>query len=125
MTSFQCKKLTLDTNASQIELFLNSFDTICCDVDGVLRTGTRAIDGSPEAIEGLRKLGKDIFYMSNSCLQSRKDYLRSLESKGYNGKLGDIFTASFACVQYLKDIGFSKTVYVLGPSAIGEESIPC
>ena len=121
MTSFQCKKLTLDTNASEIELFLNSFDTILCDVDGVLRTGSRAIDGSPEAIEGFRRLGKDIFYMSNNCLQSRKDYLRSLESKGYNGKLGDIFTASFACVQYLKDIGFSKTVYVLGPSAIGEE----
>ena len=59
--------------------------------------------------------------MSNSCLQSRKDYLQSLVSKGYNGKLGDIFTASFACAQYLKDIGFSKTVYVLGPSAIGEE----
>ena len=121
MAPVQCKKLNANNAISEIKLFLNSFDTILCDVDGVLRTGSRVIDGSPEAIEGFRKLGKNIFYVSNNCLQSRKDYLESLLSKGYNGKLEDMFTASFSCVQYLKDIAFSKTVYVLGPSAIGEE----
>lgn len=116
-----CKQLDTKIDNPEIDAFFNSFDTVLCDVDGVLRTGSRVIEGSPEAIKGFRKLGKDVIYMSNSCLHSRKDYLRSLTSMGYNGKIDDIFTASFACVQYLKDIGFSKTVYVLGPSAIGEE----
>ena len=108
-------------NSSEVDSFLGSFDTILFDVDGVLRIGSRAIDGSPETIELLRKIGKNIYYVSNSSLQSRQEYLDSLIEKGYEGQKDDMFTSSYSCVQFLKGIGFSKTVYVLGTNAIGIE----
>ena len=115
-----CKEIDL-ISSEEIDTFLDSFDTVLCDVDGVLRIGSRAIDGSPEAIQQLRQLGKSIYYVSNSSLQSRKEYLDSLVQKGYEGCVDDMFTPSYSCAQYLKDIGFSKTVYVLGTKAVGEE----
>ena len=120
MSSTRCKQIELIPTA-EIDNFLDSFDTILCDVDGVLRTGSHVIDGSPDTIEALRKLGKHVYYVSNSSLQSRKDYLKSLARFGYGGESQDMFTSSYICAQYLKDIGFSKTAYVLGTEAIGKE----
>ena len=120
MATRYCKEIESLTN-SQVDEFLNSFDTILCDVDGVLRTGSRVVEGSPEAIRSFRKIGKDIYYVSNNAMHSRKDYLKKLKSLGFSGELQDIFTTSYICAQFLKQQQFSKTVYVLGPKGIAQE----
>ena len=120
MASRHCKNIDLLTN-SDIHAFIDSFDTILCDVDGVLRTGSHVIGGSPEVIQAFKELGKQVYYVSNNCMQSRKTFLERFVRLGYHGNVEDVFTTSYLCAQYLKEQHFSKTAYVLGPKGIQEE----
>ena len=72
---------------SELDDFLNSFDTILTDCDGVLWTGSFAIDGSPEVIQAFRKLGKKVIYVTNNSTKSRKEYLKKVTDLGFGGDL--------------------------------------
>ena len=71
---------------SEVDAFLSSFDTVLTDCDGVLWTGSVAIDGSPEVIQALRKLGKKVIYVTNNSTKSRKEYLTKVTELGFGGE---------------------------------------
>ena len=102
------------------EKFLTSFDTILTDRDGVLWVGGKAIEGSPEAIMRLRKLGKRIIFVTNNGM-SRNDLLLRCQQLGFGGEIDDMITSSYLCASYLKQLEFTKTVYVFGGKGLKEE----
>lgn len=59
----------------QLAAFLDSFDTVLTDCDGVLWMGDTAIDGSADALNQLRELGKRIFYVTNNSTKLRDEYV--------------------------------------------------
>lgn len=120
MSSVSCKEIG-SMSHSELDDFLNSFDTVLTDCDGVLWTGSVAIDGSPEVIQALRKLGKKVIYVTNNSTKSRKEYLTKFTDLGFGGEALDIFTPSYLSALYLKQQNFTKTVYVFGSKGIVNE----
>ena len=63
-------------SVSVVESFLNSFDTVLTDCDGVLWNESEPIQGSPEAINLLRRLGKKVVYVTNNSGHTRVGYVQ-------------------------------------------------
>ena len=119
MTTFSYKNL--DSIRSQdIETFLKSFDTVLTDCDGVLWNGPRPIKGSPEAIQGLRQLGKRVIFVTNNP-RSRTDVLDKCINLGFGGCISDVITSSYLCARYLTLQNFKQKVYAFGSKGLRDE----
>ena len=86
MSFVSCKEIG-SLSKSELDAFLNSFDTVLTDCDGVLWAGSYAIDGSPEVVQALRKIGKKVIYVTNNSTKSRKEYLKKVTDLGFGGDL--------------------------------------
>ena len=85
MSSVRCKEIEHLSN-NEIDEFLNSFETVLTDCDGVLWTGSQAIDGSPQVIQAFRHLGKKVIYVTNNSTKSRNGYLKKVTELGFGGE---------------------------------------
>lgn len=75
----QSKKL------SDFKKLLSSVEVVCFDCDGVLYHGPDQIPGVPETLEGLKKLGKSIFFVTNNSTKSREENMKKLANFGITG----------------------------------------
>ena len=96
----------------EVQKFLSSFDTVLTDCDGVLWNGPRLLDGSAEVIQGLRKLGKRIIFVTNNGTRTRQDVLDKCIKLGFGGEIKDVFTSSYLCARYLKMKNFNQKVFL-------------
>lgn len=108
-------------NKGTYEEFMDSFDTIVTDCDGVLYINNDAIDGVPKALNNLRKMGKKIIFATNNSTKNRVQFLQKLRKLGYEANLNEVFPTSYASALYLKQINFKRSVYVLGSQGIADE----
>ncbi|XP_078051427.1 uncharacterized protein LOC144477577 [Augochlora pura] len=63
-----------DFTAEQLEDFLNSFDVVFSDCDGVLWNSDKQIPGAIETLRRLQELGKTIYLVTNNSAVSFKRY---------------------------------------------------
>ncbi|GBP19886.1 Glycerol-3-phosphate phosphatase [Eumeta japonica] len=110
-----------DATKEEIQTFLNSFDTVLTDCDGVLWIDNNAIPGSPETMNQFRKLGKKIFYVTNNSTKIRSDFAIKAQELGFIASADEILSTAYLVAHYLKGIGFTKKVYMIGSNGIGEE----
>ncbi|XP_034831312.1 glycerol-3-phosphate phosphatase-like [Maniola hyperantus] len=110
-----------EATADQVQEFLNSFDTVLCDCDGVLWINNNAIPGSPEAMNYFRQMGKRIFYVTNNSTKMRSDFAVKAQELGYIAEPEEILSTAYLVAHYLKGIGFTKKVYLIGSNGIGDE----
>ncbi|XP_060802705.1 glycerol-3-phosphate phosphatase isoform X2 [Amyelois transitella] len=110
-----------EASKDQIQDFLNSFDTVLSDCDGVLWIDNNAIQGSADAMNYFRKLGKKIFYVTNNSTKIRSDFAAKAQQMGFIASQEEILSTAYLAAHYLKGIGFTKKVYVLGSNGIAEE----
>lgn len=118
--------MVLDTiesldNKSSFEEFMDSFDTIVTDCDGVLYINNDPIDGVPKALNTLRRYGKKVIFATNNSTKNRIQCLQKLRKLGYDANLNEVFPTSYASALYLKQINFNRSVYVLGSQGIADE----
>ncbi|XP_063382471.1 glycerol-3-phosphate phosphatase [Cydia fagiglandana] len=105
----------------QVQEFLNSFDTVLTDCDGVLWIDNNAIPGSADAMNYFRKIGKKIFYVTNNSTKIRSDFAAKAQQLGFIASQDEILSTAYLAAHYLKGIGFTKKVYLVGSNGIGEE----
>ncbi|KAJ2944394.1 hypothetical protein O0L34_g18404 [Tuta absoluta] len=110
-----------DATKDQVQEFLNSFDTVLTDCDGVLWIDNNAIPGSPETMNFFRKMGKKIFYVTNNSTKIRKEFAEKATQLGYIASPDEILSTAYLAAHYLKGIGFSKKVYLIGSNGIADE----
>ncbi|CAH0694107.1 unnamed protein product [Spodoptera exigua] len=110
-----------DASKDQVQDFLNSFDTVLTDCDGVLWIDNNAIPGSADAMNYFRKLGKKIFYVTNNSTKIRSEFASKATQLGFIASQEEILSTAYLVAHYLKGIGFTKKVYLLGSNGIGEE----
>ncbi|XP_042876222.1 glycerol-3-phosphate phosphatase-like isoform X2 [Penaeus japonicus] len=106
---------------SCIEEFLNSFDNVLTDCDGVLWRGDDIIGRSNEALSLIRSLGKKILYITNNSTKTREEYAKKCESMNFVADKEDIMSSAYATAFYLNQQQFNKKVYILGASGIALE----
>jgi len=108
-------------NKSAVKDFLNSFDTILSDCDGVLWVNNGAVPGAPAALNKLRAMGKKICFATNNSTKTREEFEKKLKGLGYDCNFDELFPTSFSTAVYLKSIGFKKKVFIIGCSGIADE----
>ncbi|KAF7987761.1 hypothetical protein HCN44_003624 [Aphidius gifuensis] len=100
-----------------IKNFLDSFDTVLSDCDGVLWLLNSPISGAFDALKNLEKLGKKILFVSNNNLSTVDDYLKKFEMMGYNAKPEQIVIPSIVILEHLLSINFEGKALVIGSPA--------
>merc|ERR1719460_649465 len=104
--------------------FLGGVEVFIFDCDGVIWKGDTVIEGVPEGLDMLRKMGKRVFFVTNNSTKSRKGYKGKFTSLGLEVKPEEIFSSSFAAAAYLEQTKFKesgKKVYIVGEVGIQEE----
>ncbi|CAL1288217.1 unnamed protein product [Larinioides sclopetarius] len=118
MAPRNCKKIDESVISSG---FLNSFDYVLTDCDGVLWMGNDAIPGSVETINTLKNMGKPVIYVTNNSTKSRDEYLKKCDTLGFPATVDAIVSTSYCAAAYLQSINFKKKVYIFGSTGIAAE----
>lgn len=108
-------------NKMAFEEFMDSFDTIVTDCDGVLYINNDPIDGVVKALNTLRRYGKKIIFATNNSTKNRYQCAQKLRKLGYIAETNEVFPTSYASALYLKQMNFTRSVYVLGSQGIADE----
>ncbi|KAJ3254735.1 hypothetical protein HK103_006887 [Boothiomyces macroporosus] len=104
--------------------FVSNFDTFLFDCDGVIWQGNDLIPGVKQVLLELRKLNKQILFVSNNSTKSRKSYLKKFESLGIQASVDEVFGSAYCAAYYMKhQLAFppNKQVYVVGMHGICDE----
>jgi phosphoglycolate phosphatase len=112
--------MNLDSKERVAE-FLNKFDFILSDCDGVLWVNNDVIPGAPQAINKLRAKGKRVCFATNNSTKTRTEFQSKLTKLGYESNLDELFPTSYSTAIYLKSIGFDRKVFIVGSSGIAGE----
>ncbi|KAG8240466.1 hypothetical protein J437_LFUL010804 [Ladona fulva] len=104
-----------------LKRFVDSFDTVLTDCDGVLWVENNAIEGSPEVLKKLRELGKKVFYVTNNSTKDRKDYVSKCLKLNYQATEEEIVSTAYLVANYLKSINFRKKAFLIGSAGFAKE----
>lgn len=79
------------------------------------------LPGSSETINSLVNLKKRVYLVTNNSQTTREEMLAKCLKMGYNLSVDSMITSSYVTAHYLKQIGFDKKAYVIGPSQLAKE----
>ncbi|XP_013139343.1 PREDICTED: phosphoglycolate phosphatase 1B, chloroplastic-like [Papilio polytes] len=97
-------------NTSDLKVFLDSFDHVFSDCDGVIWAKT-PLPGAGEFFERMQQLGKTVHFVSNNSLRTRQNYEDLFTAANINQGFEKLTVPSTAIAEYLKSINFNKTVF--------------
>ncbi len=80
-----------------------SVDGLLIDIDGVLLLGAEVIPGAPEAIQALRARDIPHRFVTNSTIYCRYSLLDRLRALGFDMDVEEVYTATYAAAQYLRN----------------------
>lgn len=104
------------------QVFIDSFDTIITDCDGVIWNSNGAFEGAAKTLSQLSICGKTIYYVTNNSTKTRAQLLSKFQKLGFDVTENRVFNTSSLAAAYVKDVlPPNKTVYVVGSKAISEE----
>ncbi|XP_052860646.1 uncharacterized protein LOC128267770 [Anopheles cruzii] len=104
----------LDLSKDEQKSFLNSFDTLMSDCDGVLWNFTGPIPGVDRALQLLRADGKKLAFISNNGMRTMDEYRKKFNALGIDVKQDEIVHPALTTVHYLKSIDMHDAVYCIG-----------
>lgn len=105
---------------SQVQEFVNSFDTVLTDCDGVLWMESQVLQGSPQVLNKFREMGKKVFYVTNNSTKFKKDFVSKAKNMGFICDESEMISTSFLTANYLKEKNVKKA-YVIGSGGIAQE----
>jgi glycerol 3-phosphatase-2 len=74
---------------------------VCCDLDGVLWRGDRAIAGSAEAVAALRGAGVRVAFLTNNSSRTVDVIIGQLRAMGIDAEPDDVLTSAQAAARVL------------------------
>jgi len=100
-------------SVEQLEEFLMSFDTVLCDVDGVLWQLNKLIEGTSETLARLQDRGKQVYLVTNNSTKTLENYCEKVQHTRFNLKLDQVINTIKLIVWYLKKIDFRDEVFAI------------
>lgn len=110
-----------EASSDEIKRFLDSFDTVLSDCDGVLWFENDVIKNSDLTMNRFRELGKRVFYVTNNSTKTREELVKKCEKLGFKANQGDVISTAYLAAEYLKNLGFNKRVYIIGNEGVVKE----
>ncbi|XP_059617941.1 uncharacterized protein LOC132262631 [Phlebotomus argentipes] len=107
-------KPLLKLSSDERKQFLDSFDIMMADCDGVLWNLFSPIPGTGETLNTLDALGKKIIYMSNNSIRTEKNYEDKVTKIGFKFERENLVHPIAAIIRYLKKINFQGLIYMIG-----------
>ncbi|XP_001867828.2 glycerol-3-phosphate phosphatase [Culex quinquefasciatus] len=104
----------LELSQQERKEFLDSFDCVLTDCDGVLWTVFEPIPGVGAGLTGLLAAGKTIRYITNNSVRSLASYSAQLRTLGVTLDPADLIHPAKSIVGHLKSINFRGLIYCLG-----------
>ena len=101
-------------NIKDVELFV-------FDLDGTVYIGDEEIEGSFEAINALRKMGKRICFFTNNSSRMHTDYIARLNNLGLRTYSDEIYTSGQVTCEHILDNYRGSRVYLLGNDRLRNE----
>ncbi|MBP2233426.1 HAD superfamily hydrolase (TIGR01450 family) [Azospirillum agricola] len=101
-----------------LSLFLEPYDTLLVDVDGVLTHHGEFSDAAMHALKTFRS--KNIFICTNSVRRTPSIIASRLASLGLSIPADDVFTGARAAVAFLRRLDNTQKVYLFGCGSASE-----
>uniref|UniRef100_A0ABD2W107 Phosphoglycolate phosphatase n=1 Tax=Trichogramma kaykai TaxID=54128 RepID=A0ABD2W107_9HYME len=101
--------------------FFDSFDTVLTDCDGVLWMEMNPLHHSAEVMNHFQDMGKRVFFVTNNSTKTREEFADKCKILNFRISKNNLLCTSNLAAQYLKNLNFKKTVYVIGKSGITKE----
>ncbi|XP_069503447.1 glycerol-3-phosphate phosphatase [Ambystoma mexicanum] len=119
MASSKCVRLA---GAAAKDFLSGAVDTVLFDCDGVIWRGDQVIPGAPEVINGLKRAGKQVFFITNNSTKTREMYAEKLSKMGFVVEKEEVFGTAFCTAIYLRKIAkLDGKVYLIGGKALSQE----
>lgn len=97
------------------------FKAVILDLDGCLYRGDTVIQGAPEALEELRRMGLRILFLTNNATRTVEEYTVRLRNMGLSCFQGEVLTSGLATSIYLNERYGTVSVLPVGGDAIKRE----
>jgi len=78
------------------------------DINGVLYTGRKPVEGASDTVEFLREEGYDFRFITNATQSSRETLCKKLSALGFGIRKDDIFSSPVATARYIKESGRTR-----------------
>lgn len=105
---------------SEYERSLKDVDTFIFDLDYTVWHWNRLIPNVKDTIEDLRSKGKDIYYVTNNALLTRKGFADKLTDLGLKTDRDHVMSAGWVAARTLEQAGV-ESVYAIGEQALSDE----
>lgn len=100
---------------------IDGFDGLLADLDGVVYTGPRAIDGATEALDKLAGEGKRLAYVTNNASRSPEEVATHLRELGAPATAEQVFGSALAGAELLADqVQAGASVLVVGSKILAD-----
>lgn len=100
---------------------IDGFDGVLADLDGVVYTGPRAIDGATNALDKLEGEGKSLAYVTNNASRSSEEVATHLRELGAPATAGQVFGSALAGAELLAaKMPTGATVLVVGSQILAD-----
>ncbi|KAL1509723.1 hypothetical protein ABEB36_004418 [Hypothenemus hampei] len=100
------------SSKGEIINFINSFDYIFSDIDGVLMLATTPLPGAAGCIDKLKRLGKKVGFVTNNTISTLEEVKRKLSHFDVTDQ--EIVTPVLSVVAYLRKIECPKDIFCIG-----------
>ncbi|MFE4198735.1 HAD-IIA family hydrolase [Paenarthrobacter sp. NPDC056912] len=103
------------------ERLIDGYDGVLADLDGVVYTGPRAIDGATRALEKLEEEGKGLAYVTNNASRSSEQVAAHLRELGAPATAEQVFGSAQAGAELLAgQVAAGSAVLVVGSETLAD-----
>lgn len=100
---------------------IDGFDGVLADLDGVVYTGPRAIDGATDALDRLAQEGKSLAYVTNNASRSPEEVAVHLRELGAPATAEQVFGSALAGAELLAGkVPAGASVLVVGSQVLAD-----
>lgn len=106
-------KHILHLSAEERRRFLDSFDSVYSDIDGVVWDMKHRVPQAAEGLKALQRAGKTVTFLSNNSVRKMEDTVQQFEKIGLEVTPEQIWHPAKTTVHYLNSIQFKGVIYII------------
>jgi glycerol-1-phosphatase len=96
-----------------------AYDLVMFDLDGVIYVGARSVDGAPDVVNGLRRAGLAVAFVTNNASRSPEAVASKLTKLGVSAGPNDVVTSAQAAATLLREkFGAGAPIFFLGAAGL-------